>query len=107
MKQLIIPNKVEIAGVDYEVADVPVVIIDGDAKYSGLASYMDTRIELLDSLNEQRRFEVFFHELLHAMLFEAGIREHDEDMVERLGKILYQVMKRNNFYSDLDGDVNG
>lgn len=74
------------------------MVIDGDANYGGCVRYTTSEIEILDEMSECRKKEAFAHELLHAMLFEAGYKEeHDEEMVVRLGLVLNQVLQDNDF----------
>lgn len=88
-----IPGKVRIAGIDYEVKHV-----NGLAQDHGLAGhilYTSASIRLDADLPEDRKEQVFVHEVLHGIFEEAGYDEQDEDMVNRLGKVLYQVLKDN------------
>lgn len=90
-----IPKQVKVAGVTYLVEEKEVVIIDGDSKHMGSCTYTNSTIELLDSLNSERKEETFVHELFHAILNEEGFDDHDEDLVNRASKVLYQVLKDN------------
>ena len=91
-------DKVKVGGVHYTVEkDKEVVIIGGSTEYYGMCSYDDSRIEILKGLSEDREKECFAHELVHAMLFEAGFSDHDEDFVKRLGIVLNQVLQDNDF----------
>lgn len=92
-------NEVKVGGVNYSIDwNKEVVIIDGDANYAGGVRYTTSEIEILDEMSEYRKKETFAHELLHAMLFEAGYKEeHDEEMVVRLGLVLNQVLQDNDF----------
>lgn len=91
-------EKVKVGGVVYVVErDKEVVVIGGDANYYGLCSYDDSKIEILKGLSDGREKEAFSHELLHAMLFEAGYGEHDEELVKRLGIVFNQVLQDNDF----------
>lgn len=42
-----------------------------------------------------KKEQTFVHELLHACFNEAGFNEQDEDMINRVGVMLYQVLKDN------------
>lgn len=91
------PSKVKVGQLDYEVEEIPVVIIGDNSNYAGSCSYADTRISILETLSEERKTDVFFHEMTHAMFHEAGFDEQDEDTVNRLAKIVHQVIKENDF----------
>lgn len=90
-----LPAKVKVAGVTYDVVEVPMVQIYDDKNYSGACHYDKTKIEILEDMSECRKEQVFVHELVHAVFNEAGFDEHDEDLVNRLGIVLYQVLKDN------------
>ncbi|EKN67477.1 phage protein [Schinkia azotoformans LMG 9581] len=92
---LSIPNKIKVAGIVYTVEEKDVVIIDDCAGYVGLYNYKDTRIEILKDMTLQRKQETLVHEVLHAVLFEFGLKDHDEELVERAAQVLYQVLKDN------------
>jgi hypothetical protein len=80
--------------------DYTVVEIEGlMRKYElyGQVTYSDCRIELEPDLAETRKHNVIIHELLHAALFEAGYDEQDEEQVRRLGNVLTQVLRDNDF----------
>jgi hypothetical protein len=63
----------------------------------GQVSYHDCIIELEPELCDQRKHNVIIHELLHAVMFEAGYDEQDEEQVRRLGNVLTQVLRDNDF----------
>jgi len=90
-----IPNKVNVAGIEYEIEEVENVIIDGSVNYAGSCSYVESKIQILKDLAPTKKEQVFIHELLHACFFEAGFGDHDEDIVNRVGIVLYQVLKNN------------
>lgn len=88
-----IPLQVNVAGVDYKVQ-----YQEGMLKTHNLMGqvlYAETTIDIEPSMSESKKEQVFVHELVHAMLNEAGYDEQDEDMVNRLSIVLYQVLKQN------------
>lgn len=99
-----IPNKIDVAGVTYSVEEKEVVIIGDSTGYAGLCNYKDAKIEVLQDMSPERKEETFVHELFHAILFESGFDEHDEDLVERASRVLYQVLKDNKLYFGGGGD---
>ncbi|MBC1272673.1 ImmA/IrrE family metallo-endopeptidase [Listeria booriae] len=90
-----IPSEIKVAGVTYSVVEKDVVIIDGCSEYIGLCCHSESRIEILSSLSQTRKEQVFIHELVHAILNEAGYKEHDEDLVSRFSIIAHQVILDN------------
>lgn len=89
-----LPNKVKVAGVDYQVIEVKE--IDDDPTIMGTCLYQKSTIKIKESLSDNKKEQTFVHELLHACFNEAGFQEQDEDLVNRLGVILHQVLKDNN-----------
>lgn len=90
-----IPLEVKIGPVSYQVIEKPFVEIGGDRNYQGACCYADTTIEILEDISEERKEDTFIHELTHAIFYEAGFEEQDEDMVNRVAKVLHQVIKDN------------
>lgn len=90
-----IPSKIKVGGVIYEVETKPFIEICGERNYQGSCSFINTTINILEDISEERKADVFFHELTHAIFYEAGFDEHDEDMINRVAKVLMQVVKDN------------
>lgn len=84
-----------VGSIDYTVAEV-----DGlSTKYRlyGQVIYGDAHIEIDSAMSVTRKHNVLIHELVHAMLFEAGIEEQDEDLVNRLAHVMHGVLRDNDF----------
>lgn len=88
-----IPNKVKVAGIDYEVNEVP--NMEDDFNRLGQILYTKGIIKVDSQMSPDRKEQVFVHELLHGIFYEAGIEEQDEDMINRVSIVLYQVLKDN------------
>jgi IrrE N-terminal-like domain len=90
-----IPNKIKVSGIEYDVAEVEGI----HERFSTLGQihYHKGIIELDSQLSQTRKEQVFVHELLHACFFEAGYEEQDEDVINRVGIVLYQILKENQF----------
>lgn len=82
---------------NYSVASKPYIEIESDRNFQGSCDYLNTEISIIEDLSEERKKDVFFHELIHAVFYEAGYEEQDEDMINRIGKILHQVISDNEF----------
>lgn len=95
MSQKIYKDTVKVAGVNYSVLEIPFVEIGGDKNFAGSCSYTECEISILDSLSNERKNQVFVHELAHAIFNEAGYDEHDEEMINRIGIVLHQVIADN------------
>lgn len=90
-----LPTSVDVAGVAYQVQEKEFTEISDGANILGVCIYDKAQILVKSTMPKERKEEVFVHELLHAILYEAGFGEHDEDLVNRAGKVLYQVLKDN------------
>jgi hypothetical protein len=63
----------------------------------GQVLYSTSEIEVDDRLSEDRKEQIFVHEMLHACFYEAGFNEQDEDTINRVSAVLHQVLKDNDF----------
>ncbi len=95
--KLKIPLTVKVGPVNYDVVEKAFIEIDGNRNYQGACLYADTTIEILEDISDERKPDVFIHELTHAIFYEAGFEEQDEDMINRVAKVLHQVINDNNF----------
>ena len=89
----LIPNSVNVAGVEYEVKEVQG--INDRFNTLGMVNYAKSLIELESDMSPTKKEQIFVHEILHACFSEAGFDEQDEDMVNRVSIVLYQVLKNN------------
>lgn len=89
-----IPKTVKIAGITYKIKEVEDLSEQTDN--IGQIFYNRGLIQLDSKLNRDRKEQVFIHEVLHGCFHEAGIEDQDEDVINRVGIVLYQVLKENN-----------
>lgn len=87
------PKEVKVGGMVWKVTEKPTV--DKQLNTMGISNWIYNEIEIKEDMCEQRKEETFVHELLHAIFYEAGIEEQDEDMINRVSKVLYQVLREN------------
>jgi Zn-dependent peptidase ImmA (M78 family) len=90
-----LPENVVVAGITYKVQEKEYVEINDNANALGCCTYDKALIEVKSTMSNERKEEVFMHELFHAILFESGYDDHDEEMVNRASKVFYQVVKDN------------
>lgn len=100
-----IPKTIKVGGIIYTVEEKPFVEIDQDRNYQGACLYQKTQIEILDSLSEDRKEQTLIHEVTHAIFYEAGFEEQDEDMINRVAIVLHQVLKDNNLNETTDSEI--
>lgn len=72
---------------------VEFIDVGGERNFQGMCHFDQAKIEILSSLSDQRKEQTFIHELTHAIFYEAGYDEQDEDMINRVGIVLHQVVK--------------
>lgn len=90
-------EKIKIGGMEYQVKEVKFGESNGDVTL-GECHFETADILINENLSDNRKEQTLFHEMVHAMLFEAGSVEYDnEDLVNQLGLIMYQVFKDNEF----------
>ncbi|WP_096436525.1 hypothetical protein [Alteribacter populi] len=93
-KQL--PQTLRVGANDYSV-ELTDTLTAADG-FIGMVRYNETKILLQNAgLSEGKRLDVLIHELTHAIMYEAGFEEHEEDTVNRVGKVLTQVLRDNDF----------
>lgn len=88
-----IPSLIKVAGINYEINEVE--NMENDFNCLGQVLYTKGIIKVDSALAQDRKEQVFVHELLHACFYEAGIEEQDEDLINRVGIVLHQVLKEN------------
>lgn len=88
-----IPKKVKIGSMEYDISLENEVIVGEGQVYNGLIIFDDLVIRLWSNRSAQRLEETFIHEVLHGILRERDILiEDEEELVEMLGKGIYQFI---------------
>ncbi|KOY81294.1 DUF955 domain-containing protein [Lysinibacillus macroides] len=88
-----LPNNVKVGGVNYTVEEVPHLI--ADQELWGQILMRDAKIQIDSSLGVDRKRQTLIHELTHAIFLEAGYKDQDEDMINRVSIVLHQVLQDN------------
>lgn len=95
---VIMLKKLKVGGLIYDV--VPVQWeenADGGLQF-GIFNANKTNILINELISEQVQKQTLIHEMMHAIFFEAGIEvENEEDLVNRISAVLYQVLQDNDF----------
>lgn len=91
-------EKVKVGGINYaiELKDLSTRRDEENGKEFGWCVFDEDKIEINERLTQSRIEQVLIHELVHAIFYEAGL-EQDEDTVNRIGIVLHQVLKDNDF----------
>lgn len=87
-------DKVKIGGIVYQIEVKN--DLAGETGNWGETNLKKTTIVLDSNMSKQRTDQTLVHEIVHGIFEEAGF-EQDEDKVNRLGIVLYQVLKDNDF----------
>lgn len=90
-------EKLKVGGLTY---DIEFKELEADEGVQlGWCKRTQTLIEVNNhNISEQLQNQTLIHEMTHAILFEAGLElENEEDAVNRIGLVLHQVLKDNDF----------
>ncbi len=87
------PKSFTLGGIDYPIYLVGEV--NNDTNLNGMAYLNKHRIELLDSMDDDKTGQVFCHELTHCILSAMGEDElsDNEKFVDLFGTFLHQALK--------------
>ncbi len=91
-----LPDTINVAGINYNIVQV-----DGLSEEYGLGGqilYQKGIIKIDADMCQDKKEQVIVHELVHSIFNEAGYDNQEEEMVNRLGIVLYQVLKNNKLY---------
>ena len=88
-----IPQLVNVAGIEFDIKDVEGIHDRFDVL--GQINYVQGSIELDISMCKSKKQQTLVHEILHACFNEAGYNDHEEEVINRVGIVLYQVLKQN------------
>ena len=90
-------EKIKIGGMEYQVKEVKFVEKNGENTL-GECCLETAEILINEDISDSRKEQTIVHEMVHAMLFEVGSSEYDnEELGNQLGLIMYQVLKDNDF----------
>ena len=92
-----IPNSVRIGGVEYAIEEVEIARLGPNLCY-GTIDYTGSTIELstMDDASHQHKCITLWHEILHGLFEHACVHpEDEEEIVDVLGKGIYQVLQDN------------
>ncbi len=96
-----IPNRFKQFAQTFEVIENPDLLVERD--WVGKSSYRKNEIHILPDSptfprNAEQREHTFFHELVHIILYGAGVKgadgeylHKDEDAVDLIGNLLHQA----------------
>lgn len=90
-----LPKSIRVGANDYELNRVR-GLSAGETLW-GQIVYGTNRINIEDSLEGSRVRDVIAHELAHAILYEAGYDDHEEEQANRIGKVLAMLLRDNDF----------
>lgn len=91
---------INVCGVKYQI--IQLEDVDNNPSCLGLCIYKDSLIQLKQGLSFERKKQILIHELLHAMMYEAGYEEHDEGLVNNLSIVINQVILQNDIKATLN-----
>lgn len=92
-------DKIKVGGITYDV----VYTEDISGFLYGSCNYEKGKILISSKTGEERQQQTLIHEMLHAIMFETGLTQEEEDedreeeMVNRISLVLHQVLADNDF----------
>lgn len=99
MSERRLPEIIKVGGIKYSITETDLSPYDADGSYRmGNHKEAEALIEIREEMPLQKKEQTLVHELMHAIFAEMGINiENEEDIVNRAGLMLYQVLKDNDF----------
>jgi hypothetical protein len=85
---------VKIGPITYEIVEID-ELGDKDEKWMGYAKHDQAIIELDKNLPPQSKHQILWHEILHGLIYQMGIEDHDERLIEALSFSVIQVLQDN------------
>src|SRR5574337_721701 len=85
-------NSVKVGPLTYQIREVDHI---EDQKYAGMIYYTENLIEINKTTAEQHKPITVIHEIIHAIMHQAGYQEHDESVIEALSYGLLQTLREN------------
>jgi len=86
---------IKVGAIVFTVCEVDGIRDSNDVKIDGRIGHNECEIEVEKSLSPQTKRQVIWHEILHSILLQAGIRDHDEGLVEALSFGIFGVLQDN------------
>lgn len=91
-------RQLKIGGIYYYINEVEWKQESNGNMMFGLTHKESSTIEINTLISPQLQKQTLIHEMLHAVFFEAGIeQDNEEDLVNRIANVLYQVLQDNDF----------
>lgn len=92
-----LPKEIRIGSADYEVS-INKRLASRDGVW-GLVNYGSSTIEIEEGISLSKARETLAHEMIHAIIHEAGIREleKEEEYVTAIGPVLAMLLRDNDF----------
>lgn len=91
-------NQIKVGGITYDVHHVDLTTHRDEelGMQLGYCHFHNDLIETNSKISEQRKNQTLIHEMMHAMYEEAGLEQNEEE-VDALAKVLFQVLQDNDF----------
>lgn len=89
------PNTIIIGGIPFALQFAEHVIGDGGLSLVGQIDYEHQTIQIKEGTPDQTKGLTILHECLHGIMVQAGINEHDEQLIEQLSYGLTTLMYLN------------
>ena len=89
------PVQIQIGPIAYEVVEVAELAGAGPSSLCGDIDTMRCHIRINADMAAPTKRVTLWHEVLHGILFAAGLSDHDEQLVDALAHGIVQVLRDN------------
>lgn len=96
-----LPKEIDVSPFIYQVEYKSGLRTDDGAMLHGNISYDNKRISVQSGIDKEHERLTVLHEIIHAILFDAAINEHPEDIIEAVHNGLYVFIMQNRQFIDL------
>jgi hypothetical protein len=90
-----LPKSIKVGEITYKVEVVEDLRDDDDTKLWGCVVWKDCLIQISAKLAPAMQYRALWHEIVHIVMGNMGLKEHDEQLVDALAVQLAGVMALN------------
>lgn len=94
MTQIKLPNKMRVGAIDYELLEI-------EMQDLGQFDNEDSIIRINSKVTDQQKYLTLLHEAIHAIMFEAGLGDYDNEvLVNIISSGMFTLLRDNKFMTE-------